>query len=543
MWLKLLAFYQANFKWILVFTILGLLFLAWANRFIQDDAFISFRYADNLVRGKGLVWNEGERVEGYTNFLWTLIIALPIYWGLDPATFSYTLGLIFFFFSLVFTYKLSLLIFDSRDLALLTIFLLGTNYTFSAFATGGLETSWQACVFVTSVYWFLQILNTKDWKTNTLVFFSCLLSVGLLVRLDSALLVMVVLPVIFYHLWRNKSLGSERLTRGLALILPLLVLVGGWIFWKGWYYGELLPNTFYAKVSSLTSVRVGVYYLYLFFITYWLIPFPLLLLFAFKKLLRKENWYLQILSILILLWCLYIVIVGGDFMEFRFLVPVLPLGFIMMVWLIFIFFQQKRIRLYLLLLILLGAGFHAFITEKSNLIGGMIETKYALQRHLKHEDEDWVGIGKVLGKSFNYDPEITIATTTAGAIPYYSRLKTVDMLGLNDKWVARHGEVYTQNPGHLRVAPFSYLLARKVNLIIGFPYMEDQKASGGKMPTLQFRIARPQEIPPEAKLVAIPINQNYKLIVLYLFPHAKIDQVIKSQGWKVYPLALRPAKG
>ncbi len=43
--------------------------LAWSNRFIQDDAFISFRYAENLVQGKGLVYNEGERVEGYTNFL------------------------------------------------------------------------------------------------------------------------------------------------------------------------------------------------------------------------------------------------------------------------------------------------------------------------------------------------------------------------------------------------------------------------------------------------------------------------------------------
>src|SRR3954470_13240280 len=41
--------------------------LAW----LSDDAFISFRYARNWVTGKGLVYNAGERVEGYTNFLWT----------------------------------------------------------------------------------------------------------------------------------------------------------------------------------------------------------------------------------------------------------------------------------------------------------------------------------------------------------------------------------------------------------------------------------------------------------------------------------------
>jgi hypothetical protein len=42
---------------------------------IIDDAFISFRYAKNLAEGKGLVFNEGERVEGYTTFLWVLIMA------------------------------------------------------------------------------------------------------------------------------------------------------------------------------------------------------------------------------------------------------------------------------------------------------------------------------------------------------------------------------------------------------------------------------------------------------------------------------------
>jgi hypothetical protein len=43
--------------------------------FIIDDAFISFRYSENLVRGHGLVFNPGERVEGYTNFLWVMVMA------------------------------------------------------------------------------------------------------------------------------------------------------------------------------------------------------------------------------------------------------------------------------------------------------------------------------------------------------------------------------------------------------------------------------------------------------------------------------------
>src|SRR5574341_680160 len=42
-----------------------------------DDAYISFRYAQNAIRGYGLVFNPGERVEGFTNFLWTAMM-LPL---------------------------------------------------------------------------------------------------------------------------------------------------------------------------------------------------------------------------------------------------------------------------------------------------------------------------------------------------------------------------------------------------------------------------------------------------------------------------------
>jgi len=56
------------------------------NSFIQDDAFISFRYAHNLIYHHHLGWNAfgQERLEGYTNFLWTMLIAGAIKQGVDP---------------------------------------------------------------------------------------------------------------------------------------------------------------------------------------------------------------------------------------------------------------------------------------------------------------------------------------------------------------------------------------------------------------------------------------------------------------------------
>ncbi|MEO8666684.1 MAG: hypothetical protein ABI462_14415, partial [Ignavibacteria bacterium] len=52
---------------------LAYVFICMNNKFIQDDAYISFRYIQNFVNGNGLVFNIGERVEGYTNLLWVLL--------------------------------------------------------------------------------------------------------------------------------------------------------------------------------------------------------------------------------------------------------------------------------------------------------------------------------------------------------------------------------------------------------------------------------------------------------------------------------------
>ena len=62
--------------------------------FLGDDAFIIFRYADQLVRGHGLTWNPGEWVEGYTSFLWTLLMAASLRLGVAPELSSNAIGIL-----------------------------------------------------------------------------------------------------------------------------------------------------------------------------------------------------------------------------------------------------------------------------------------------------------------------------------------------------------------------------------------------------------------------------------------------------------------
>lgn len=536
---KIVNFFRTRFFIILFITISALTLLAWHNRFILDDAFISFRYAYNLVQGKGLLYNEGENVEGYTNFLWTLAMSIPLYLGYDPIPFAFILGLLFFILSLVFTFKLSSLIFHSRNIGLLTVILLGTNYTFSSYATSGLETQMQACIFVITIFILITFLQTHDWGPRILLPFSFLLSAALLTRLDSALLVIVVLTITLYLILTEKRVMVQKLMRISVLLVPLMIIIGGWFIWKLSYYGSILPNTFYAKaMPSITSPKRGLYYVSLFMFSYLLIPFPFLFLAALKTFFNKSNFKMIILSAVILLWLFYIVSVGGDFMEFRFMVPILPLLFILIVWLTFVFIQRTWIRLALILLVLVGSFHHARTYGSYNQRGiEPIEQLYGYLTYWK-----WDKIGMVLGRTLHHDPGVTITVGAAGAIPYYSRLKTVDWFGLNDTWVARYGDLTGYRPGHQRIPSVRYLFQRKVNLVI-HPFLKSTPATSKATYSIQDvryfflpPITDQNEILSQSKVIEIPIDRDLTIIALYLTMNPVVDKAIQKYHWKVHPI-------
>ena len=115
---------------------------AWHYRVIQDDAFISFTYAKHLVNGQGLTWN-GLPIEGYTNFLWVLLMAIPESLQINTVFFSQIAGIIFYLLTLLVTAQISYYLFNNAYKTLVTIFLFCTNYSVVSYATGGLETSLQ----------------------------------------------------------------------------------------------------------------------------------------------------------------------------------------------------------------------------------------------------------------------------------------------------------------------------------------------------------------------------------------------------------------
>src|SRR5262245_46679487 len=135
----------------LLFTTTSLIALAaggWAALrwwWVSDDAFISFRYARNLVEGLGLVFNPGERVEAFTNLLWTLWVAAGLAIGCAAESWANAWGIAFYLASILLLglhQRQATRALPSGEWAI-PIAGLGAalHQDWAAFATGGLETS------------------------------------------------------------------------------------------------------------------------------------------------------------------------------------------------------------------------------------------------------------------------------------------------------------------------------------------------------------------------------------------------------------------
>jgi hypothetical protein len=116
------------------------------------------------------------------------------------------------------------------------------------------------------------------------------------------------------------------------------------------------------------------------------------------------------------------------------------------------------------------------------------------------------------------------------------------MLGLNDRWVACHGDVLSTRPGHQRLAPLSYLVDRHVNLVIGHPWVVTAENANqhrtcyltGELERMAIR--DPVDFPDNAKVLEIPIDRNHTLITVYLHDNSLINMLIRKHGWHAYPI-------
>lgn len=291
---------------------------AWRLRWVGDDAFVSFRYARNLVRGLGLVYNAGERVEGYTNFLWTLLVSGGMALGLDPVVFSEVAGIACFAALLVLLARTSL---RAGAVPLAAIAYASLEHARS-FATSGLETSSYVLLVTATLLGAIRADSVRGWAGVGL-----LGALTVLTRPDGALFYGLAgaLALIDAARLRDPRFVAAVAAPGAALLLP-------WAAWKLAFYGSLLPNTFHAKSAAGAWWAQGSLYLRLYFTTYWPVALGGAALPLAAWLGRHEGggpgwrgWRGPVfLGVGTALYLVYVARVGGDFMFARFCLPITP---------------------------------------------------------------------------------------------------------------------------------------------------------------------------------------------------------------------------
>ena len=281
---------------------------------VCDDAFITFRYIDHLLQGQGLVFNPGERVEGFTHFLWLILLALLHRLGLDLPTLGKYLPLLFF------AALLALLAWRSwrrRSAAWLGLPIaawgVALHYDAQTFASSGLETMPFAFLLLVGL---LAVTARKGRYGLAGVVYA----LATLMRPEGALYTAIAGV---YVLWRTRSLRPALLFAAgwLLCVVPFLVF-------RLQYYGELLPNTYYAKSAGSSYWSQGWAYTRLYFGIYLVLLACAAAIPATWVLRRRRGRDLDpalLAGAQVLMTVLYVARVGGDFMFARFFIPMTPL--------------------------------------------------------------------------------------------------------------------------------------------------------------------------------------------------------------------------
>jgi arabinofuranosyltransferase len=409
--------------------------------FTQDDAFISYRYVKNFVNGQGLVFNPGERVEGYTNFFWILLLSIFALLGLDIIVASKILGVMAGCMSLFLLLKISTLLLSDeikRDapskgssvavpiqdtpqkrqswlFALAPCVLLTSNSAFAYWSISGLETALFVMMVLLSVYFSL--------TDERLMIISSALSS--LIRPEGLL----VFAILIFHKFFFKKDGARVSLRYIAgfalLLLPFFIF-------KISYYGNLLPNPFYAKTGfSMEYVKTGMDYFWTFLRHYGLWG----ALYLIPIVLHKHwdiNW--KLILLLTCAYTIYIIIVGGDVLQgHRFFMPIAPLLYLLFV------FGLSRLS-FLIKKTPESKAIPIFLLVAFSLLTFLWPRSWLMKRRQAEQALCFkmAFCAQKLRQSFG--TEFTLAVSTIGAISYFTEAKVIDMLGLTDPYIARNPE-------------------------------------------------------------------------------------------------------
>jgi len=453
--------------------------------FTCDDAYISFRYSKNFVDGKGLVFNPGEYIEGYTNFLWVIICAFGIVLSIEPDTFSNTISILLSFGILIGIYRFYFKHYGYKLWIFIPNFLLALNPNFAMWGTSGLETQLFTFLLLMGtlviVDRFIYNENIPSFKDNShFTIYFILLSLtrpeGILLY-GSALLGITILCRKYF-----KQVGFIR--KGILGIFLFGLIIGGFYSWRLLYYNNIFPNTYYTHIIGF-ALEYGLLYLLMFILEhfYWtLIPFMAGLIFTWKILSENKRKYICLLAIISSPFFIFTIMRGGDHFEYR------PFSYLLPIWMLIIVeiirhgskglnkrlqFTQETFLIIILLFIILSSLLpqlvfrnlpkvtvnnptpHVFIYNKKlrdiPVLGGyynilekiqfllqkyLICTRWNIHYYFSLQQKMCADKIKLLIDRGILDSRLKYGCVSLGIIPYYTNLYFKDLHGIVDKKIA-----------------------------------------------------------------------------------------------------------
>ncbi|MCB9682905.1 MAG: hypothetical protein H6733_15665 [Alphaproteobacteria bacterium] len=422
--------------------------------FTGDDAYISFRYALQLTRGEGLVWQPGEHVEGYTNFLWVLLVAVGLLLGASAEATAMVLGV---------TSALGVLVLSkwtARRVAggwtpwvVLPSLWLACSRSFCVWTTSGLETmGYTVLVLGLLVRAWVEGERAErgTWASSLLA------ALVVLMRPDG---VVFVAAVGLVH--AVDALRGARSWRSLvAWVLPWAAVLGAHEAFRVAYYGDIVPNTFHVKVNGVWWEQ-GLRYLQLFAGDYavawwgWLAAVPLVL---------RPGRRVALLALGVAAQLALILWVGGDRFEFRFLVPVLAPFFLLVAEGMALL--ADRLGRAGPVALAVGAALLTWtvVTTHTQKLGPLrkdVESPAFIASFARKRVEQGQFLHRMVVEGA-LPADTRLGVGAAGALPYYADLWAQDVFGLTDPVIARQDSLDRRIVAHEKRATPAYLVERDV---------------------------------------------------------------------------------
>lgn len=442
-----------------VVTLLIVLFLTLLIRtaWISDDAYITFRTVDNFLHGYGLRWNVAERVQSYTHPLWMMLIAVAHFGTGEPYYATLAISAILTLIALAGIVAIA----DSPVAAMLGFTLVVLSKAFLDYSTSGLENPLTHALL--ALFWWVRWRHPDDRPAATALASSLLA----ITRPDTVLL---VAPAVAMAVAQHRS--SRWLARFALGLLPLFT----WELFSLAYYGAFVPNTAHAKLLSTGLGHRELASQAVLYLRDSLSRDPVTLATIAAAVLvsargPRRDWTV---CAGILLYLLYIVRIGGDFMSGRlltapFLVAVLAVAHHGVPRII-------TVRTAAAAAIVIIAGLIPRDNLSGSSFGAGSQLRYINPSGISDERAfyyQWTGLLRVLGgsavagtpwalegRSLAAGGRRVAASRSVGLVAYYAgpAVHVIDIYALADPFLARLPSVDNWRIGHFeRRIPEGYL--------------------------------------------------------------------------------------